>query len=66
MEDNARCCGASAMIISLTLSDTETGEVTVVEERHPLAGETDETITPARVLADTFIHHVRALADEEE
>ena len=46
--------GAEKMKITITIEDTEDGQVNVTESRLPGDGETEESVTSATALADAM------------
>ena len=53
------------MIITITIRDTDDGQIAVSETRELDAGESDDTITPATSLADAMFNVMDHLAEVE-
>lgn len=53
------------MKISITITDTENGQVEVADERLPHSGENQQTVTTATVLADSMLALMRELGEVE-
>ena len=57
--------GAEKMKITITIEDTEDGQVNVTESRLPGDGETEESVTSATALADAMFEAMDQLAEVE-
>ena len=53
------------MKITITIEDTEDGEVSVIESRMPDDGETEESMTSATALADAMFEVMDQLGEVE-
>ncbi|GEM_PF-4403047 len=51
------------MKITITIEDTEDGQIKVVEARTPGTGETEETVTQSTALADAMFEVMDQLGD---
>ena len=54
------------MKITITLHDTEDGQVEIKEIRHPGPDETDQSVTVATTLADEMLSLLDQLGDTED
>ncbi len=54
------------MKITITIEDTEDGQVRVAEAREPGEGETEETVTSSTALADAMFEVMDQLGEVEE
>ena len=54
------------MKITITICDTDDGQISVSETRELDAGESDDSITPAASLADAVFNVMDHLAEVEE
>lgn len=53
------------MKITITIEDTEDGQITVAEARTPGRGETDESVTQSTALADAMFEVLDQLGEVE-
>ncbi|WP_186297795.1 hypothetical protein [Sedimenticola selenatireducens] len=51
------------MKITITIEDTEDGQITVAEERTPGTGETEESVTQSTALADAIFEVMDQLGE---